>query len=358
MPEAERFSGTPRPRKGAIDPGGGCGSSPAKVGRHDAVPSATTDFGIGGLERKLDAVYEGQIDVFDVRYGFVNILAIIAAALGLLALSFFLWRRSDIRADGIAWDDLLRQAGEAGPAFDPTVLDSLPEPARRYFRYTISPGAPLVSVAEIDMLGELGFGTRDEPAYRPMAARQILAPPNGLVWRLRAGPISGSDGATPVTSWTRFWLLHLIPVVRISDDSDHHRSAFGRVVAEGAFWVPSSLLPGERVTWEPVDENTARAIVSYRDDEQTVELTVAPDGRPTRVLIQRWSNQNPQNEYRRQPFGGYLSEFREIDGYRLPMRVEGGNHIGTADYFPFYRAEVQEMRFPQLDSFSRQPAAE
>jgi hypothetical protein len=38
---------------------------------------------------------------------------------------------------------------------------------------------------------------------------------------------------------------------------------------------------------------------------------------------------------REQPFGGYLSDFREVNGYRLPMRVEGGNLIGTGDYLPF-----------------------
>jgi hypothetical protein len=54
-------------------------------------------------------------------------------------------------------------------------------------------------------------------------------------------------------------------------------------------------------------------------------------------------------EFREQPFGGYLSGFREIAGYRLPMHVEGGNLIGTEDYFPFYKAEVERVRFPQLE---------
>ena len=73
------------------------------------------------------------------------------------------------------------------------------------------------------------------------------------------------------------------------------------------------------------------------------------NGQPSRVVIQRWSNENADKEFREQPFGGYLSEFREINGYRLPMRVEGGNLIGTQEYFPFYKAEVQTVRFPQLN---------
>ena len=144
------------------------------------------------------------------------------------------WRFSDTLAEKQVWNNLLQRAGTVGPAFELAALDGLPEPARRYFRYTIAPGTPLVSVVEIEMEGQLGLGTKEDPRYQPMTAHQILAPPQGFVWRLHAGPVSGSDGATPDTSWTRFWLFHLIPIVRVSG-SDHHRSAFGRIVSESAF---------------------------------------------------------------------------------------------------------------------------
>jgi hypothetical protein len=199
-------------------------------------------------------------------------------------------------------------------------------------------------VAEIDMTGQIGFGSKDAPDYRDMRARQILAPPHGLVWKLRTGPISGSDGALPDRSWTRFWLLGLLPVVR-AGDADHHRSAFGRVVAEAAFWTPACLLPGEHVRWEPLDEDSARAIVTAGGFEQAVDITVAADGAPVTVLIQRWSNENPARQFREQPFGGTLSDYREFAGYRLPTRVEGGNLFGTPDYFPFFKARVTAIRF-------------
>jgi hypothetical protein len=169
---------------------------------------------------------------------------------------------------------------------------------------------------------------------------------------VRTGLISGSDAATPRLSWTRFWLLQLIPVVRVSGNPDHLRSAFGRVVAEGAFWVPSSLLPSRNVRWESVDSNTARATVTCREHSQSIDLTIEADGRPGKVVIQRWSNQNADKVFREQPFGGYLSDFREECGYRLPMYVEGGNLIDSKEYFPFYKARVTKIRLPQLPAGS------
>jgi hypothetical protein len=213
----------------------------------------------------------------------------------------------------------------------------------------IGTGTVLRSVVRIRMAGELGLGTKGAPRYWPMRADQILAPPYGLVWNLRAGKgvmrISGSDGLDGQTSWVRFWLMGTLPIVRAGGTIDHARAAFGRVVAESVFWAPAALLPGNGITWEAINADVARATVKQNDRSQTVDVKVAEDGQPTMVVIPRWSDANPQGVYQLQPFGGYLSVFRDVDGYRLPFRVEGGNFVGTEEYFPFYKISVTEIRF-------------
>jgi hypothetical protein len=272
----------------------------------------------------------------------MSFLWFVSALAALIVLAVWRWR--DGRGVKTAWQDLAQRVGAPAGVFDPAKIEGLPEPARRFFLFTLARGAPLPAAVEIEMRGEIGFGDKESPKYTPMKASEILAPPHGLVWRLRAGAISGSDGATPATSWTRFWVLGLIPVVRAGGDTDHRRSAFGRVVAEGAFWAPASLLPGPHVQWEPIDADRARAHVTYAGLAQAVDIRVAADGRPTQVVIQRWSKENADRIYRTQSFGGYLSEFREFEGNRLPTRVEGGNLIGTEHYFPFFKARVTDLR--------------
>lgn len=270
-------------------------------------------------------------------FGIAALLALGLAALGL-------WRGSDRRANRAAWRRLAATSRPAPEKFDPLTISDLPEPARRYFGYTIAPGTPLHRVMEIDMAGEIGLGTRANPGYRAMQARQILAAPDGLVWRLQAGAIGGSDAALPETSWTRFWLFGLLPMVRVGGTPDHRRSAFGRVVAEAAFWAPASLLPGPGVSWAAAGPDTARATVSAHGLSQSVDITLANDGQPEEVLISRWSNANSDKRFQLQPFGGTLADFRQVAGFRLPFYVDGGNHFGMPDYFPFYRARVLDIR--------------
>jgi hypothetical protein len=225
----------------------------------------------------------------------------------------------------------------------------LPDPARRYFLWAIRPGVPLKRVVELEMEGELSLGTREKPGYMPMRASQALGL-DGFVWRLRAGRptmwFSGSDGYAAGEGWTRFWLYGLLPVVRAGGGEDYARSAAGRAVAEAVFWAPAALLPSAQVRWEPVDGDTARALVRLRGHEHRVELTVAPDGRPLAVSLMRWSRENPERAWRLQPFGGTIGAVREAQGYRVAAEVDGGNGFGTPAYFPFYRARVTAVRFP------------
>ena len=287
---------------------------------------------------------------------------LIAAVVLLLAwLALQGLRISDQRLANSVWNDLAGKASGGSPGFDRAMVADLPEPARRFFLFTIRPGAPLHGVAEIRMGGEIGLGDKENPNYLPMRAQQIIAPPHGLVWKLDAGEglmrISGSDGFEGIRSWVRFWLLQSVPVVRAGGGADHARSAFGRLVAEAAFFAPAALLPQNGVTWEAAGPDRARATVTFNGMTQTVDITVAENGQPRTVIIPRWSNANPDKTYRLQPFGGTVSGFREFDGYVLPTRIEGGNFIGTEQYFPFYKASIEAIRFLGPNELISRPAA-
>jgi hypothetical protein len=279
----------------------------------------------------------------------IFVLSLAVALIGLALVALLLRDRAALRAE---WRRLAAVQPEAPERFSLDLVATLPEPAWRYFSFMISPNTPLWQVVEIDMAGQFSLGTSDKPAYRPMQAHQILALPEGFVWKMRTRgglPISGSDSGR----WTRFRILWLIPVARLGGNADHARSAFGRYVGEAVIWAPGALLPGPGVTWARVDDDTARVTVRHADLRQAVDVTVDGEGRPVVVSFQRWSDANPDKVYRLQPFGAVMSEFREVGGYRLPFRVEAGNMFGTEDYFPFFRAEVTGIRFPAARSGRR-----
>ena len=279
----------------------------------------------------------------------INVILALLAAITVVLVALRAWRWTDTRACRAAWAGLAGHQPVAPPVFDPAMISELPAPAQRFFRFAIAPGTPLYRVAEICMQGEFSLGDKAKPGYMPMRAQQILAAPHGFIWRVRAGKaiwFSGSDGANEGSSWSRFWLLGILPVARAGNNEDHARASFGRYVAEAVFWTPAALLPGEGIRWDTVDESTARVTVTHRGMEQAVDVFVDADGRPEKVVFQRWSNANPAKKFQLQPFGGYLSDYKEFGGFRLPTRVEAGHSFATDDYFPFFKATVTSIRFP------------
>lgn len=273
---------------------------------------------------------------------FISLLVLLT----LIVLMLFTWRQLDHRADARAMHRLVAMQSIQAAQFDPQMVADLPEPARRYFLYTIEPGTPLYTVASISMSGQFGMGDKNKPNYLQMIAEQTLAMPAGFVWKMRAQrgllKVSGSD----TEQWTRFWLMGLLPVARMGGDADHRRSAFARYVAEAVFWTPAAVLPGPGISWTHLTPDCARLTVSHQGLSQSVDVTVAANGQPTEVRFERWSNANADKQYRLQPFGGYLSRFRSFAGYRLPTQVEAGNHFDTDAYFAFFVAEVTDVSFP------------
>lgn len=120
------------------------------------------------------------------------------------------------------------------------------------------------------------------------------------------------------------------------------------------------MLPGDNVRWEAIDDCSARVIPTHIELEQAIDLTVDAEGRPVKVVFQRWSSANPAKTFQFQPFGGYLSVYRKFSGFRLPTRVEAGNFFETDDYFAFFNATVTapglpmcniKVTFPQATEF-------
>ena len=268
---------------------------------------------------------------------------------GLSLVSLLGLRLWDERADQMEWARLVASQPIHCAVYDPIMVNNLPEPAQRFFNFAIVPGTPLLTVAEIDMGGEFSLGDRENPGYQPMVASQILAAPTGFVWKVKMpGLISVSGSDTGL--WTRFRILGLIPVARMGGEANHARAAFGRYVAEAVFWTPAALLPGPGVVWEALDQNTARVTVTHNSLSQAVDVKVDTDGRPVVVEFMRWSDANPERVHRLQPFGGELSDFRKVQGFRIPFQVEAGNMYGTEQHFVFFKAKVASVRFLQPEA--------
>lgn len=256
---------------------------------------------------------------------------------GLVAalLSLALWRWSDGAAERQAMADLLDQRPATVPVYDPALVADQPPQVQRYFNAMLAPGAPLHRTAHLQMTGHLHLGER------PIAfnGEQVLSLDHGFIWTMTSQggmPLGGSD----TDRWTRFWLAGLIPVARAGGTPDHRRSAFGRRVIEAVVWSPAALLPGPGIVWAEAD-GTLTVTVTRDGLSQEVTVTLGPDGRPTRVDIQRWSDQTADGSFGLVPFGGRVDGYIQAEGQALASPV--AVFYGTQP--PFFTATLTRASF-------------
>jgi hypothetical protein len=62
-------------------------------------------------------------------------------------------------------------------------------------------------------------------------------------------------------------------------------------------------------------------------------------------LCPRSNLRSGSRTFQLQPFGGYLLDYGTFSGFRLPTRIEAGNHFETDHYFAFFKATVSDPRW-------------
>lgn len=216
-------------------------------------------------------------------------------------------------------------AAGSGEAVALEMLEGLPEPVARYFRFALTPGQPLIRTATIRQVGEFRMGGF-ETEWKPMRTRQHFATnPPGFVWdaSISMAPLLSvrvRDSYLDGTGTMQAKLAGLIPLVDQSGTPELASGALQRYLAESV-WFPTALLPGPHLTWEPIDATRARATRTDGATSVSLEFTFGEQGEITEVYTPgRYRDVKGVGVLT--PWGGRFEEYARVKGVRTPCRWE------------------------------------
>src|SRR5690606_15057518 len=155
--------------------------------------------------------------------------------------------------------------------FSEADLAGLPEPAQRYLRHAIAPGAPLSPSVRLWMDGTM-TPTPGGPST-DLTAVETLAPHRGFAWtaeaRMNGLPVRVRDHYSDGEGGVDVVALGLLPIP-LGSGPDVVRSARGRLVAE-AVWCPTALVHPS-VAWESLGDDRVRFTLTVDADAIPVTL--------------------------------------------------------------------------------------
>jgi hypothetical protein len=222
-------------------------------------------------------------------------------------------------------------------------LDRLPAPVRRWLTASGIVGRESVRTVRLQQRGEMRTGP-DKP-WMPVAAEQYFTvEPPGFVWSVdaimgRVLPIVGRD---EYADGRGHMLIKLGGLVSVAD-------ATGPQIDQGTLlrflgeivWFPSAAL-APYISWESVDEQTAKATMRYEGVVESALFSFDEQGRCVRLTAKRYMGSGKGASL--QEWVIPSTEWRVVRGVGIPVKGDAIWKLAGGD-FNYYRWEIVDVEY-------------
>ena len=227
------------------------------------------------------------------------------------------------------------------------MLDGLPAPVVRYFRYVLVDGQARIRLATYRQAGEIRLDPAAQKWLRFDATQWVTHAPVAFVWdaKIHLAPafhVRVTDAFLAGSGSGEVALQSAIVVAREQNQPQLNAGELYRYLAE-APWHPTSLLPEAGVRWQAVDANTAIAHLECYGMTVSVEFRFNTVGEITSIYTaDRYGRFD--GDYVKRPWEGFFDNYQLIDGMRIPTEGRVGWHL-PAGWWLFWKGTLVDVAF-------------
>jgi len=272
----------------------------------------------------------------DARWGTVaNAILLLVTFAGFQAWHFKGHYKKDV-ADGIRRTSTMEEA-----LVTEADLQPLPEPVRKYLRYVGVLNNPKVKNVKVVFEAEMRSKTQDW--FRLDAEQHNFYDEYERLFYLQANvrglPTQGYHLYKEGAASMNIKLLSTIPVVQVRGP-EMFQAETVTLLNDMCFLAPATLIDS-RISWEPLDSLSVRAIFSNR--EATVSAILYFNERGQLVNFSS-DDRYDINEMKQYTFTTPLKDYREINGYRLAHYGEAVWHYPDGP-FTYGRFRLKDVEY-------------
>lgn len=235
-------------------------------------------------------------------------------------------------------------------------VERLPAPIARWLTAAGVVGKRRASWVTLEQEGEMRV--KPDGAWSPVSAHQAFSvDPPGFAWHAdvsMAGgfPVRGLDRWVDGKGRMQISLLGLVPMVDVADERIDEGTLL-RWLGELVFFPSAALSP--LVTWEAIDEQTARAKLTFKGMTGSAVFTIDELGRFKSMEAMRYFGGGA--DAKRERWFIPATSWRRIDGVQVPIEGEVTWKLASGDftYFRWRILDVQtdEERLPSVSDLPR-----
>jgi hypothetical protein len=187
--------------------------------------------------------------------------------------------------------------------------------------------------------------------WLPMTADQYFTTnPPAFLWYGKLHPfpfvsVSATDLFTSGHGTLNVRALSLIPVAE-AHGRETDQGELLRYLAE-MVWFPTAFL-ARYIRWDAIDAGSARATISVHPVSVCGDFHIDEQGRCTHFTTERYRLEHKQQVLR--PWTGRYHDYREMAGFRIPMKAEVAYTLETGE-FSYFRGEVIEIGYDHSEPY-------
>jgi hypothetical protein len=217
-------------------------------------------------------------------------------------------------------------------------LQRLPEPVRRWLRYSQVVGKQRPTTVRLRQDGEFRMEGRGWLPYR--AEQYFTTQPPGFLWKasFRMAPlvsVVGRDQYRAGEASIQMRILSLIPVANKTGGGLNQGDLL-RYLGE-LQWFPAGAL-ADYITWAPLESDSARATMSYGGITASMTFVFGAEGRLLEARADRYNDARSRNE----SWVNTNDADQEFGGIRVPAVGEARWEYDSGPY-PYIRWRITDL---------------
>jgi len=140
-------------------------------------------------------------------------------------------------------------------------LEGLPPPVQRYFRHVLKQGQPYINFVRLRHGGKFKTGV-GKKWVNILGEEYFTTNTPGFLWQGKTNTLTAKDYYIKGKGGLDVGIFDIYSVIS-GRGSKYNQGELLRWLGESV-WFPTSLLPNEYLTWEPIDNSTAKLVFRYR----------------------------------------------------------------------------------------------
>ncbi|WP_394236542.1 DUF6920 family protein [Niallia oryzisoli] len=224
-------------------------------------------------------------------------------------------------------------------------LNSLPSIVQKWLHQTGIVGKEEMKTVYLKQRGQMKLKTDQKEWYRAEAEQYVRIEEPGFIWKvdMKMLPfvhVAGKDRFQEGNGTMTMKIGSLIPVVNVAGNKKVDESSLQRYLLELPIYPSAALQP--YITWEEMDEKTAKAAMTYKGISGSAIFHFNNQGELVKISALRYKDSD--EKAKRMECIGEIQDYEIMNGIKIPAKIDISWMLEEGK-FTWYTLEIYDYQY-------------